>query len=147
MRNFDQLILWCQNCARKIGRKQKSHGDHKAIEHDLENRLAVLPIWSNILKYRISKNSVISCFQVLNPYPNRNRIMVSWCASLRLYLQLERSRSIDENLTETTKVLAIRNMVEAVSLSYQSCWLYSQRFGTSDNLNRKGIFPDPFILG
>ena len=38
--------------------------------------------------------------------------MVSWCASLRLYLQLERSRSIDENLTETTKVLAIRNMLK-----------------------------------
>ena len=51
---------------KKIGRKQKkSHGDHKAIEHGLENRLAVLLISSNILKYRISKNNVISCFQVL----------------------------------------------------------------------------------
>ena len=38
--------------------------------------------------------------------------MVSWCASLRLYLQLEMSKRLDENLTETTKVLAIRNMLK-----------------------------------
>ena len=35
--------------------KQKSHGDHKEIEHGLENRLSGLPISSNILKYRTSK--------------------------------------------------------------------------------------------
>ena len=38
--------------------------------------------------------------------------MVLWCASLRLYLQLEMSKRSDENLTETTKVLAIRNMLK-----------------------------------
>ena len=38
--------------------------------------------------------------------------MVLWCASLRLYLQLEMSKRLDENLTETTKVLAIRNILK-----------------------------------
>ena len=51
-----QLILSCQNCARKSVESKKSHGDHKAMEHGLENRLAILPISCNILKDRISKN-------------------------------------------------------------------------------------------
>ena len=62
---------------------KKSHGDHKAIEHDLENRLAVLPIWSNILKYRISKNSVISCFQVLKSVSESKSN--SWFHGVHLY--------------------------------------------------------------
>jgi len=41
-----QLILSCQNCARKSVESKKSHGDHKAMEHGLENRLAILPISS-----------------------------------------------------------------------------------------------------
>ena len=37
---------------KKIGLKQKSHGDHKEID---ESRLAGLPISCNILKYRTRK--------------------------------------------------------------------------------------------
>ena len=51
-----QLILSRQNCARKSVESKKSHEDHKAMEHGLEKRLAILPISSNILKYRINKN-------------------------------------------------------------------------------------------
>ena len=51
-----QIILSCQNCARKSVESKKGHGDHKAVEHGLENRRAVLPISSNILMYRISKD-------------------------------------------------------------------------------------------
>ena len=50
-----QLILSCQNCPIILVESKKSHGDHKALEHGLANRRAVLPISSNILKYRISK--------------------------------------------------------------------------------------------
>jgi len=42
--------------ARKCVESKKSHGDHKETEHGLENMLAGLPISSNILKYRTSKN-------------------------------------------------------------------------------------------
>ena len=59
------------------------HGDHKAIEHGLENRLAVLPISSNILKYRISKNGVISCFQVLKSVSESK--LNSWFHGVHLY--------------------------------------------------------------
>ena len=111
--NFDQLILWCQNCARKSVESKKSHGDHKAIEHDLENRLAVLPISSNILKYRISKNSVISCFQVLKSVSESKSN--SWFHGVHLYdstFNWKGLEALTKNLTETTKVLAIRNMLK-----------------------------------
>ena len=60
------MVLYVQSCAccdcnsschgkRKSVESKESHGDHKEIEHGLENRLSGLPISSNILKYRTSK--------------------------------------------------------------------------------------------
>ena len=41
----------CNSSCQKSVESNNSHGDHKAVEHVLENRRAVLPISSNILKY------------------------------------------------------------------------------------------------
>ena len=48
-------LVMSELCEKSVGNK-KSRGDHKAVEHGLENRLDVLPIPSNILKYGINKN-------------------------------------------------------------------------------------------
>ena len=64
------MILHVQSCAHAVTAthlvmgelcektrwKQKSHGDHKEIGYGLESGPAGLPISSNILKYRTSKN-------------------------------------------------------------------------------------------
>ena len=49
-------ISSCHVRTLRENRLKKKHGDHEAMEHGPENRLAILPISSNILKYSISKN-------------------------------------------------------------------------------------------
>ena len=71
------MVLYVQSCAcavtathlvmgelaRSMSKAKKSHGDHKEIEHGLENTLGGLPISSNILKYRPGKTyGAISMF-------------------------------------------------------------------------------------
>ena len=64
------MCLCCDcnsSCHGRSGQKhvesKKSHGDHEEIEHGLENTLGGLPISSNILKYRTSKNRKRSQWQ------------------------------------------------------------------------------------
>ena len=71
------MVLYVQSCAcavtvthlvmedlaRNMSKAKKSHGDHKEIEHGLENTLGGLPISSNILKYRTSNNRKRSQWQ------------------------------------------------------------------------------------
>ena len=68
--NHRWMVLHVQSCVRAVTathlvmselceksvENKKSRGDHKAVEHGLENRLDVFPISSNILKCGINKN-------------------------------------------------------------------------------------------
>ena len=86
--------------------------------------------------------SVISCFKCWNPCPNRNWIpgFIACISTTVLYLQLERSKSLDKNLTETTKVLAIRNMLKLFHSPTSLVGSVGKVLGPhTDNLKRKGI--------
>ena len=58
------------------------------------------------------------------------------------------SKRFDENLTETTKVLAIRNMLKLFHSLISLVGCVGKVLGPhTDNLKRKGNVLDPFILG
>ena len=145
--NFHQLILWRQNCARKSVESKKSHGDHKAIEHGLENRLDVFPISSSILRYTICKNSVISCFQVLKSVSESKSN--SWFHGVHLYDSTFNWKGL-EALTKTWQK-------RPRSWLSETCWscftLLSVLVAVLAKVwdlrqsETKRDFPDPFILG
>ena len=145
--NFDQLILWCQNCARKSVESKKSHGDHKAIEHGLENGLDVFPISSNILRYTICKNSVISCFQVLKSVSESKSN--SWFHGVHLYDSTFNWKGL-EALTKTWQKRPRSWLSETCWSCFTLLSVLVAVFAKVWDLRQsetKRDFPDPFILG
>ena len=74
----------------------------------------------------------------------------SWFHGVHLYdstFNWKGLEAFDENLTETTKVLAIRKHVEAVSLFLSVLLAVFAKVWDLRQSETKRDFPDPFILG